>query len=469
MEFPPERLNFYKLVSITFFVEEFLQSWKEKLLDPSKVLRYFDGAKFCPGISPVKNGVNRVFCNGISESYQEQNHKDRSEAICKEEVTDDESLHELPVDVLPNGKCPDNVPSTLRNLAEKRVALVEDQFNLLRNKVCFEFKSEMIEKDIFDNLIEKTVDSLNGLDPDTSRIDNIVKMGEEDFTTDEVQRLRNELDKERSCAKQFKDFNHFSNKVKSDDDSSSSRSTDEEQLKKSLLLSSSEASSLNLVPLSPRDATRTMPEHSLGWWSPSASEEKASKLKENTYQEGYASARPLFESSTKLQAEFHRKSSNEDGILSKEGHDTNILAVEPSIQQKIYQEFLPSKQPNCKCACCQSKNIVVSQLQDKIMDLLSKLDELQDESTFYQDRCCRQEDEITQLKEILTQIKEEKQGLEAEVGRQLFLEGKNKRCNRIYQSVTEHGGEQAISNTARGASFDVDGEELHTADRKSVV
>ena len=72
----------------------------------------------------------------------------------------------------------------------------------------------------------------------------------------------------------------------------------------------------------------------------------------------------------------------------------------------------------------------------------------------------------TTCKENLTQIEEEKQGLESEVGRQLFLEEKNKRQSELYQPFTEHCHEQIMPNAASGASFHVtglDGEQLDKA------
>ncbi|XP_022791407.1 uncharacterized protein LOC111330747 [Stylophora pistillata] len=430
MAFSPEQLFFFKLVAILIHLKEVVQSWKRKS-NHSKTSQDIDSAKVVGDTSPTRNEVREGLCNGTCESCQERNLTGLFEAFPKEKVNDDESLLELPVEATADGKLYDSVQTPSKSLDE-RVDMAERQVYLLREKVCFEVKAEMIEKNTFDFCIERTKHVLDALEEDTSRIDNIVEMGEEDFPTKKVNLLRKKLDIERSCAKQLKEDNHFLNKVKSEDDFSNSQCTDRELQvpKKSLLSLSSEASSLNSVSSSPCDETRAIPEHS-SRWSSSAFEEKAIKLKENTYQEGYASAMPLFDSSTKLQAEFHGKSSNEGGLTSREDHDTETVVVEHSIQQKD-QEFI-------------------------------QIDELQDETAFYQDRCCRQEDKITRLKENLSQIKEEKQGLEAEVGRQLFLEGKNKRYNRIYQSVTEHGGEQAISNTARGASFDVDGEELRTA------
>ena len=380
--------------------------------------------------------------NDCFEAKAEMIEEDTSE----EKVNDDESLQELPVKAPPNGIRHHHVQCRSRNLAEKKVALAEDQFHLLRKKVCVEVKAEVVEKDTFDTLIEKTKHTFNVLEQDTSRIDEIVEMGEEDFPAGKVLLLRKKLEEERSCAKQFQKDN--SNEIKSEDDSSDSQCANEEWPNKAMLSFSSEASSLNSVP------------------SPSASEEAAGELTENTYQEDYASSRPLSDSSAELQADFYEMSSYEEGLLSKENHlDTESVAVKDSLEQRD-QEFKQRRQPNCIYARHQSNDIVAKQLQVKIEDLLHKLDQLQAENIFYVDRCLNQEKEIAQLKENLTQIEEEKQGLESEVGRQLFLEGKNKRHSKLYQPFTEHCGEQIMPNTASGASFDVtglDGEQLDIA------
>ena len=227
--------------------------------------------------------------------------------------------------------------------------------------------------------------------------------------------------------------------------------TDEEWLKYMLSLSSG-ASSLNSVSHSPCDTTRAMLEYSPRR-PPSALEEAAREFTENTYQEEYASARPLSDSSAKLQADSDEMSSNEEGLLSKENHpDTETVAVKDSLEQRD-QEFKQSKQPNCICACHQRNVINVRQLQDKIEDLLHRLGQLQVENMFYLDCCLKQEEKITQLKENLTQMEEEKQGLESEVGRQLFLEDKNKRQSKLYQPFTEHCHEQIMPNAASGEAY----------------
>ena len=191
--------------------------------------------------------------------------------------------------------------------------------------------------------------------------------------------------------------------------------------------------------------------------SPSVSEEAYIESTENTYQEEYASARPLSDSSTKLQTDFDEMSGNEEDLLSREdSYDTKTVVVNDSIEH-IYHEFKQSERLNCTCPCCQKNSVVVSQLQRSNDTINASNSKLQDDIAAYQDRCSKQEDEISQLKEKLTQMEEEKQRLEAEVGRQLFFESKERRRKLL----NKHSHEQSMLGTTREASYE--GELLHEA------
>ncbi|XP_022810586.1 uncharacterized protein LOC111347622, partial [Stylophora pistillata] len=80
--------------------------------------------------------------------------------------------------------------------------------------------------------------------------------------------------------------------------------------------------------------------------------------------------------------------------------------------------------------------------------------ELQDEVAFYQDQCRELREELVELKEKWKLSEDEKQDLQAEVGRQLFLESKEKRCNKIYQPPSEHASGMSMPGRVRGASHD---------------
>ena len=84
--------------------------------------------------------------------------------------------------------------------------------------------------------------------------------------------------------------------------------------------------------------------------------------------------------------------------------------------------------------------------------------ELQDEVVFYQDQCYELREELIKLKEKLKLCEEEKQGLQAEVGRQLFLESKERRCSKkVYQPPSKHASGTSEPVGVRGASHDFSG------------
>ena len=103
------------------------------------------------------------------------------------------------------------------------------------------------------------------------------------------------------------------------------------------------------------------------------------------------------------------------------------------------------------------------------------INELQEEVMFYQDQCHELREELIKLKEKLKLCEEEKQGLQAEVGRQLFLESKERRCSKkVYQPPSKHASGTSEPVGVRGASHDFSGidakllggaDPLHKADK----
>ena len=84
--------------------------------------------------------------------------------------------------------------------------------------------------------------------------------------------------------------------------------------------------------------------------------------------------------------------------------------------------------------------------------------ELQDEVVFYQDQCHELREELIKLKEKLKLCEEEKQSLQAEVGRQLFLESKERQCSKkVYQPPSKHASGRSKPVGVRGTSHDFSG------------
>ena len=89
------------------------------------------------------------------------------------------------------------------------------------------------------------------------------------------------------------------------------------------------------------------------------------------------------------------------------------------------------------------------------------INELQEEVMFYQDQCHELREELIKLKEKLKLCEEEKQGLQADVGRQLFLESKERRCReKVYQPPSKHASGMSKPVGVRGASHDFSGTDV---------
>ena len=79
--------------------------------------------------------------------------------------------------------------------------------------------------------------------------------------------------------------------------------------------------------------------------------------------------------------------------------------------------------------------------------------ELQDEVAFYMSQCCEQREELIQVKEKLKLFEEENEDLQAEVGRQLFLQGKERRLRNICQPPSKYASGKSKPGRATGAWY----------------
>ena len=83
-------------------------------------------------------------------------------------------------------------------------ALALDQLRLLRNTLCHQTGTKNIEKTTFDHYIQLAKDAFAALGQDTTRIDKIGKLNEEDFPTSRSQKLEKELKREKDATIKFK-------------------------------------------------------------------------------------------------------------------------------------------------------------------------------------------------------------------------------------------------------------------------
>ena len=94
-------------------------------------------------------------------------------------------------------------------------ALALDQLRLLRNALCHQTSTQKIDKTIFDYYIKLAREALAALKQDTTRIDEIGKLEEEDFPTARLQKLEAELKKEKDVDIKFKQINDHLNQIES--------------------------------------------------------------------------------------------------------------------------------------------------------------------------------------------------------------------------------------------------------------
>ena len=449
-QLPPEEPDLNKLdcvgQSLPQVMQEASNRVRKKQMNPSVTFYFFDGARTVRDVGPLKNGINKELCNGMS--HYERDCMTLLEVILKTKVHVQPSklgefcsFFERYIKPL-SRKYRDSLQSSTENKVGT-VTLTVDLLCLLQNAICREF----------DHLITVAQGAFAAPEQDVSLIYDLVKLSEENFPLEKCQQLRYRLKAEICFVEQSEEFSGNSIEVKSEDENETCtlnlQCVGNEQFDESLVSVGS-----IWICLTPSNA-RAMPDNPPRR-SPSVSEEVSIELTENSYREEYASARPLSDSSTKLQADSDEMPSSK-GLLSREDHyDTETVVVDYGIDHS-YQEFKQSEQLNCTCLCCQKNSIVVSQWQRSNDIINAANSQLQDDIAAYQDRCSKQEDEISQLKEKLTQMEEEKQRLEAEVGRQLFLESKERRRKLL----NKHPHEQSMLGTTRGASYE--GELLHDA------
>ena len=89
---------------------------------------------------------------------------------------------------LPSGTFHPVISSPCGNQAET-FALALDQLRLLRNTLCHQTSTQKIDKTTFDHYIQLAKDAFAALGQDTTRIDEIGKLDEEDFPTSRLQKL----------------------------------------------------------------------------------------------------------------------------------------------------------------------------------------------------------------------------------------------------------------------------------------
>ena len=95
------------------------------------------------------------------------------------------------------------ISSPSGDLAET-FALSLDQLRLLRNTLCHQTSTQKIDKKTLAHYVQLARDAFAALGQDTTRIDEIGKLDEDDFPTSRLQKLEEELKREKDAAIKFK-------------------------------------------------------------------------------------------------------------------------------------------------------------------------------------------------------------------------------------------------------------------------
>ena len=109
------------------------------------------------------------------------------------------------------------ISSPSGDLAET-FALSLDQLRRLRNAHCHQTSTQKIDKKTFAHYVQLARDAFAALGQDTTRIDEIGKLDEEDFPTDKLQKLEEDLKREKDAAVKFKQISdhlvHIESQIK---------------------------------------------------------------------------------------------------------------------------------------------------------------------------------------------------------------------------------------------------------------
>ena len=229
------------------------------------------------------------------------------------------------------------------------------------------------------------------------------------------------------------------------------------------------ASSLNSLPLSQYDATNENPEFM----------QKALPSLKNVCGETYSGKETgnVSNTSSTSQGIFVSSHYHESAAVKANCEEGWIAEYHPSSETK--DNLPPNESPQETCSvqsieACSNKEELREDHgmefdQSPGLPLITEngkgtipngnlICELQDEVVFYQDQCHELREELIKLKEKLKLCEEEKQSLQAEVGRQLFLESKERQCSKkVYQPPSKHASGRSKPVGVRGTSHDFSG------------
>ena len=210
MAFSPEQLNFFKFSTVVLdefpviLREVFVFMWDTLIASRSGVPKWDDTVTVLNMFLLKEGGATKV--PTLNKSYKDWDCTALFKAtLFAQTFAMPDTLDKLYVrpSGLSAGTFHLSVVSPTGNQAET-YALALDQLRLLRNTLCHQISTRNIDKKTFDRYILLAKDAFNALGQDTTKIDDIGKLSEEDFPTARLQQVEDELKREKDAAIKFK-------------------------------------------------------------------------------------------------------------------------------------------------------------------------------------------------------------------------------------------------------------------------
>ena len=225
MTFSPEQLNFFKFSSVVLdefpvaLRQVFVFMWDNRGATKPGVLKWDDSVTVLNMLLANEGGVKKVPM--LNKSYKEWDCTALFQATLFAQtfaIPDStgklSTLKELYAKSPSSGAFHHSVISLTGNQAET-YALALDQLRLLRNTLCHQISTQKIDKASFDHYISLAKDAFTAVGQNTTRIDEIGKLAEEDFPTSRLQQVEDELKKEKHAAIKFKQIDDHLTKIES--------------------------------------------------------------------------------------------------------------------------------------------------------------------------------------------------------------------------------------------------------------
>ena len=200
--FTSEQLNFFKFSTLVLdefpkvLRQIFINMWNSKVAIRPGIITWDDGPKVrnmlltCEGgktAIPTSKSIEEWDCTALFKATIYA--KTFGDPAIKGSTLNDLFLKKTK---LAPGSFHSSVQSSTGD-QDETYALAINQLRLLRNTLCHSPKPEIVKTD-FDNYVQLVISSLTAVGVDTNFVDVIGQMSEDDFPTEKIQELQNDLE-----------------------------------------------------------------------------------------------------------------------------------------------------------------------------------------------------------------------------------------------------------------------------------